>query len=193
MSDFYKDFDISVSQSVCHQPASMADVLRSRSYSLCHATISFSEKHSLLLGQFSTGQQPSGSSVLLYPSCPENPSVSPEHRHHRIGESYSLGDSKINVGLFPGLHHRLILVFHTARNKAVAGTWERVLFHVPFTVARSDMPNLPPPDRDLRSSYPLGQRGCTSGHSWRFGSAEIKSEREYIRQERTLTLLPHHQ
>lgn len=77
--------------------------------------------------------------------------------------------------------------------KKQSWTWERVLFHMPFTVARSDMPNLPPPDRDLRSSCPLGQRGCTSGHSWRFGSAEIKSEREYIRQERTLTLLPHHQ
>ena len=59
----------------------------------------------------------------------------------------------------------------------------------PARVARSD---IPPPDRDLRSSCPLGQRGCTSGHSWRFGSAEIKSEREYIRPERTLTLLPHH-
>lgn len=199
MSDFYKDFDISVSQSVCHQPASMADVLRPRDCSLCHATIPFREALTSFRMVFNRLVAfwiiSSPLSFLSRKSFSKSWTQAPQNWEENgvirwwLKNSPSLSQCWFVTRPPP----QFILGFHTARNKAVVETWERDPFHgiPPARVARSDMPNLPPPDRDLRSSCPLGQRGCTSGHSWWFGSAEIKSEREYTRPERTLTL-PHH-
>ena len=121
------------------------------------------------------------------------------YRHHIIGG----GNVVIPLGFFPWVTQKypsqcslvprpppqFIFGFSYCRKQCCDGNlgksslpWNTCIWYK-LRYLWSDMPNLPPPDKDLRSSCPLGQRDCTSGHSWRFGSAEIEPEREYGKRE----------